>query len=70
MVLYKELLTKALKKGRLEAVSLLNKLAIAGGTPLPVYDYEGSGSPKRPKHYMRVRFNVPDFLRQQGEFEY
>jgi len=70
MVLHKELLTKHLKKGRLEAVSLLGRLAKAGGTPLPVYDHEGSGSPKRPKHFMKVRFHVPDFLRQQGDFDY
>lgn len=68
MVLHKELLTKSLKKGRLQAVSLVDRLARAGGTPAPVYEYDASGTPKRPKHFMKVRFPVPKFLRDEGDF--
>jgi HrpA-like RNA helicase len=62
MVLKKEMLTKTLKKGRLTAVNLLNQISRAGSLPEPHFDYEPGGSVKKPSHFFKVRFRVPNFL--------
>jgi HrpA-like RNA helicase len=62
MTLHKDMLTKALKKQRTTAVSLLNQLTAAGKLPELVYQYESGGTPKRPSHFCRVKFRVPRFI--------
>ena len=46
--------SKKFRKGRLEAVEMLNKLARAAGLPDPTYAYEPGGTHKRPSHFMKV----------------
>ena len=67
MILTKEMLTKATKRGRGEAVELLNRMAQAGGIPIPHYEYNQQGSTKKPKHFCKVRFQAPEFLRKDGD---
>ena len=62
MTLYRDGLTKISKKGRAEAVSLLSQLSQVAGLPEPVYQYEAGGYVKKPMHFMKVRFRVPQFL--------
>jgi HrpA-like RNA helicase len=62
MVLTKDMLTKALKKQRATAVSLLNQLSNAGKLPEMTYEYQLGGTPKRPSHFAKTRFRVPRFL--------
>jgi hypothetical protein len=65
MILTKEILSKSGKKGRLEAISLLNKLSQVGRLPEPYYEYRPGGYAKKRLHYFRVRFRVPQFLMEQ-----
>lgn len=62
MTLYKDMLTKSLKRSRKTALTLLQQLSRAGGIPEPVFEHEVGGTAKRPSHYARVRFRVPSFL--------
>jgi hypothetical protein len=68
MVLVKELLTPKLMKSRFQAVELLRRLAQAGGLKAPTYEFEMQGTPKKPKHFCKVQFKLPDFLRKQTDF--
>jgi len=69
MVLRRDLLSKSMRKGRARAVELLGRLARAGGLPEPVYEHKGAGSPKKPKHFLEVRFKIPGFLLKESDFE-
>ena len=62
MILKKDMLTKAMKRGRTSAVALLNDLSRTSGLPDPHYDYEPGGSVKKRSHFYKVRFRVPQFL--------
>jgi hypothetical protein len=64
-ILTKELLSKTGKKGRLQAVTLLNKLAHVGKLPEPYYEYRPGGYAKKRLHYFKLRFRVPQFLMEQ-----
>lgn len=57
-----DMLTKSLRRGRLEAVNLLDRLSKAAGLPVPHYQYESSGYTKKPSHFYKVRFRVPEFI--------
>ena len=67
MILRKDMLTKSMKRGRLSAVALLNKLAEAGPLPAPHFEYEAGGSTKRRQHFYKVRFRIPEFLFEDNE---
>lgn len=69
MTLMKDMLTKSLKKGRLKAVTLLNDLARIGGIPEPHYEYKPGGNVRKPVHFYKLRFRVPQFLQQKSEYE-
>lgn len=66
MILTKEMLTKSLKKGREEAVHLLLKLSQLGGIPEPHFEYNSAGSNKRPAHFYKVRFRIPQFIIEEA----
>ena len=65
-------MTKAMRKGRGTAVSLLNRLAKTAGLPEPVYDHQPGASKRKPSHFMKVTFRVPGFLQEMSDcsFEY
>lgn len=65
MILTKEILSKSGRKGRLEAISLLNKLSQVGRLPEPYYEYRPGGYAKKRLHYFKVKFRVPQFLMDQ-----
>jgi hypothetical protein len=65
MILTKEILSKTARKGRLEAITLLNKLSLVGRLPEPYYEYRPGGYAKKRLHYFKVRFRVPQFLLEQ-----
>lgn len=65
MILTKDILTKTAKKGRLEAVNLLNQLSRVGRLPEPYYEYRPGGYAKKRLHYFKVRFRIPQFLQEQ-----
>jgi hypothetical protein len=65
MVLYKDLLTKNLSKGRDTATALLNRLSKAGGLPEPTYELQAGGNNKYPSFFFKVRFRIPAFLLQK-----
>ena len=62
MILTKDMLTKSVKKGRLQAEALLRDMARAANLPDPHYEYRASGSTKKRIHFFKVRYRVPKFI--------
>lgn len=62
MILRKDMLTKALKKRKANAINLLNELSRIGDHPEPRFQYTSEGYAKKPVHFYKVQFRVPKFL--------
>eukprot|EP00977_Amphora_coffeiformis_P027211 scaffold34595_cov160-Amphora_coffeaeformis.AAC.21 len=63
MILTKDMLTNTMKKGRLNAVALLNDFARMAKLPEAHFEYEARGSTKKRWHFYKARFRVPQALR-------
>lgn len=68
MLLKKEFLNKPMRKSRQTAIDLLQRLAKASDLPPPQYEFEMGGHAKKPSHFCKVRFRVPDFIRKEADF--
>jgi len=64
MILLRETMTQSCKKGRLSAISLLDRWSQLGRLPPPHYQYEPGGHGHKASHHYTVHFRIPQVLKQ------